>query len=283
MEIIVGKNAGFCGGVEFAVRNAENLLDEGTIYCLGELVHNEQVVKNLEDKGMITVNSIEDIPNNSRVIFRAHGEPIVTYKIAEEKGLVINDLTCGFVKSIHKKVENAKKDSFIIIIGTKKHPETIGTKGFSGPNSYVVESEDDILDSYMEYEKTNLGKVFVVGQTTFSSQKFDELAFEIQENFCEADIIIDKTICNTTETRQQETVKIAQKCDKMLIIGGQNSSNTRKLYEISKQNCDNVYYIQTIDDAKNIQFNENDVIGIMAGASTPKYIIQNIKEYVEGK
>lgn len=282
MEIEVGKNAGFCGGVEFAIKKAEELLSQGQIYCLGEIVHNKQVIENLEKKGMKTVNSIDEIPDNSRVIFRAHGEPISTYKKAQEKGLKIEDLTCANVKIIHQKVETAKKDSFVIVIGSKNHPETIGTKGFAGENVFVIEDENDILDCYMEYEKTNLGKIFVVSQTTFSSKKFDDLSEEIENNFCEAEVVIDKTICNSTENRQLEALKMSKENDFMLIIGGQNSSNTRKLFEISSRNCKNVYYIQTVKDLEKVEIKKNSKIGIMAGASTPKYIIEEIKTYLEG-
>lgn len=281
MEIIVGQNAGFCAGVEFAINKAKELLSQGEIYCLGEIVHNKQVVQELEEMGMKTVNSIEEVPDNSRVIFRAHGEPISTYKKAEAKNLKIEDLTCANVKVIHNKVNKAKQDAFIIVVGNKEHPETVGTLGFAGPNSYVIESEDDILDSYMEYEKTMLGKVFVVVQTTFSSKKFDVLAEEIEKNFWEAEVYIDKTICNTTENRQLEVMKIAKQSDVMLIVGGQNSSNTRKLYEIAKENCEKVYYVQTVEDVKNIEFSANDKIGIMAGASTPKEIIKNIESFLK--
>ena len=283
MEIIVGKNAGFCAGVDFAIKKAKESLSQGEIYCVGEIVHNRQVIEELEEKGMKTVNNIEEIPDNSRAIFRAHGEPPAIYKKAEGKNLKIEDLTCSHVKVIHKKVEKAKQDSFIIVIGVKNHPETIGTIGFAGENSTVVESEDDILDAYMEYEKTMLGKVFVVAQTTFSSKKFDELAEEIETNFCEAEITIDKTICNSTENRQLEALKMAKESDVMLIIGGENSSNTRKLFEISSEHCKRVYYIQTVEDAKNIQFGKNDKVGIMAGASTPKNIIEDVKTYLERK
>lgn len=283
MEIIVGKNAGFCGGVNFTINKAKELLNQGEIYCLGEIVHNKQVIEELEKSGMKTVGSIEEIPDNSRVIFRAHGEPISTYKKVEEKALKVEDLTCANVKLIHDKVQKAKSDSFVIVIGQKNHPESIGTIGFAGENSYLLQNEDDILDAYIEYEKTNLGKVCVVGQTTFSSKKFDELAEEIETNFWEAEVIIDKTICNSTENRQLEAIKMSKECTVMLIIGGENSSNTRKLFEISSQNCEKVYYVQTVEDVKKLDFCENDKIGIMAGASTPKYIIKEVEMYLKGK
>lgn len=282
MEIIVGKNAGFCGGVNFAITQAKELLKKSPIYCLGEIVHNEQVIKELEQNGMITVNSIDEIPEYSNVIFRAHGEPISTYQKAEERKLKIQDLTCASVKRIHEKVQKYKKDAFILIVGMKNHPETIGTYGFCGENVSIIESEDDILDAYIKYEKTLLRKVFVVAQTTFSSQKFDELADEIRKNFCEAEVLIDKTICKSTENRQLETFSLALKSDRMLIVGSKNSNNTKELFEIARKNCKIADIIETVKDMKNIKFDTNAKIGIMAGASTQKYIVDDVKRYLEG-
>lgn len=281
MEVVVGKLAGFCPGVDNTVKKAREYLEKNkNVYCLGELVHNRQVIEALEEMGMKTVESIEEIPNNSIVIFRAHGEPKYKYDIAKEKNLEIIDLTCGKVVAIHKKVEREKDDSFIIILGKKKHPEVLGTKGFSGENSYVVESEDDILDAYMEYEKTDIGRVFVVAQTTISSKYFDILAEEIEKNFIEADVVIDKTICNATEIRQKETQEMANKFHTMIIIGGKNSSNTKELAKIAEQNCQKVYLIETVNEIKNIDFSKEESIGIMAGASTPKEAIEEVKEYL---
>lgn len=281
MEVIVGKLAGFCPGVENTIKKAQKLLEEkGNVYCLGEIVHNEQVIKNLEKQGMITVEKIEEVPNNSTIIFRAHGEPEYRYEIAKQKNLELHDLTCGNVIAIHKKVQKERDDSFIIIVGKKKHPEVIGTKGFSGDNSYIVESEDDILDAYMEYEKENIGRVYVVSQTTFSSQYFDILAKEIETNFIEAEVIIDKTICNATEMRQKETEEMSKKYNTMIIIGGKNSSNTKELAKLAEKNSKCVYLIETIDDIKEIDFSNVNDIGIMAGASTPKDIINEVKEYL---
>lgn len=282
MEVVIGKMAGFCAGVENAVKKAEDCIKEkGTVYCLGEIVHNKQVIEELEKKGMKTVETLEEVPNGSTVIFRAHGEPEERYEEAKQKRLEIKDLTCGNVTVIHRKVEKERDDSFIVILGKKKHPEVIGTKGFAGKKSYVVETEDDILDAYMEYEKTNLGRVYVVGQTTISSKKFDMLAEEIEKNFIEADVIVDKTICNATEVRQKETREMAKKFHTMIIIGGKNSSNTKELVKIAEENCQNVYAIETVDEIKNIDFSNAESIGIMAGASTPKESILDVKEYLE--
>lgn len=282
MEIVIGKTAGFCAGVNYAVKMAEENIKNEKIYCLGELVHNGQVINKLEKKGMITVDNIEKVPNNSKVIFRAHGEPEIIYKKAKEKGLEIIDLTCGRVKLIHDKVQKEKDKSFIIIVGKAKHPEVIGIKGFAGENSYIIENEDDILDAYMKYEKNKTERVFVVSQTTFSSEKFDKLRKEIETNFIEADVIVDKTICDATEKRQKETREIAKDFHTMIIIGGKNSSNTRELVNVAKEECENVYSIETAEELKKIDFSNIDKVGIMAGASTPKESITEIEEFLKG-
>ena len=281
VEVFVGKLAGFCNGVKNAVKTAENQIKEGKVYCLGEIVHNRQVVDDLEQRGMITVNSINDVPNGKKVIFRAHGESQEIYDNAKQKDLKIIDATCGKVRLIHNKVSKEKDNSFIIIIGKKNHPETIGTKGFSGSNSFVVEAEDEILDAYKEYEKTNLGKVYVVCQTTISTKLFEKIKEEIENNFVEADIVIDNTICDATELRQKEVCLMSKKCNKMIIIGGKNSSNTKELVNIAKENCNIVYGIETVEEIMDKKFNENDIIGIMAGASTPEKSIKEVKEYLE--
>ena len=282
MEVVVGKLAGFCKGVENAIDKANIELEKRKVYCLGEIVHNKQVIEKLEQKGMITVQKIEEIPNNEVVIFRAHGEPKKIYNIAREKNLQIIDLTCGNVKRIHEKVEKESKKSFILILGKKEHPEVIGTKGFSGENSFVIETEEDILDAYIEYEKTHLGSIYIVAQTTFSSSYFDILVKEIETNFIEADIIVDKTICMATEKRQEEMKQMSKVFHTMVIIGGKNSSNTKELVKIAEKECKNVYSIQTVDELKELEISDLKSIGIMAGASTPKESIQEVEEYLKG-
>lgn len=282
MEVIVGKTSGFCFGVDNAVSGAQKVLKENrNVYCLGEIIHNEQVIKSLEDCGMKTVDNLNDVPEGEKVIFRAHGEAKKVYELAEKRNLKIFDFTCPKVKAIHMKIQREKENSFIIIIGKKNHPEIIGTKGFAGENSYVVESEDDILDAYMEYEKTNLGRVYIFSQTTFSSSKFDKIVEEIQLNFYEADVFVDKTICDSTENRQQETREISKRVNKMIIIGGKNSSNTKELAKVAEENCNQVYLVQTVDDLKSVKFSKEDKIGIMAGASTPQKSVEQIVDFLK--
>ena len=230
---------------------------------------------------MVTVSDIEEVPDGETVIIRAHGEPPITYEKAREKNLEVVDLTCLKVKSIHNKVEKYREKAFIIIVGKQEHPEVIGIKGFAGENSIVIKEEDEILDAYMKYENTNFSLVYVVSQTTFSSKRFDEISQEIEKNFWEADCIIDKTICMATEQRQEETKNIAKVVNKMVIIGGKHSSNTKELAKVAEENCGQVYLVETADELKQYRFEKHDKIGIMAGASTPKSSIEEVKVYLE--
>ncbi len=281
MEVIVGKLAGFCPGVSNAVKKTLEIANkESKIYCYGELVHNRQVVENLERNGVVTVDDISVIPDNSIVVFRAHGVKESTYEIAKQKSLNIIDLTCGNVKIIHDKVKKARKDNFIIIVGDKEHPENIGTKDFAGENSFVISSSDEIIDAYKKFEESNLNKVYVVSQTTFNIKKFEDLTKEIEENFCEVPVIVDNTICRATELRQEEVEKLSKNVDIMIVIGGKNSANTQKLVQISEKNCKIVYHIQTKDDLQDIEFDKNAKIGIVAGASTPNNIIIEVEKYI---
>lgn len=274
MEIIVGKYSGFCNGVNYTVnKTKEVLMNNDNVYCLGEIVHNEEVVNELEKLGMITVNDINEVPNNSKVILRAHGEPLSTYEIANNKNLEVIDLTCGKIKIIHKEIEK-NNDSFIIIIAKHNHPETIGTKGHT-KYSFVIESSDEIDKCLNEFKKSKRNKIYVISQTTFNSKKFDELVLLIKEVFKGIDITINKSICNATELRQKEVIELSSKVDLMIIIGGKNSSNTKELYNLAKNNCSNTYLIQNYQDI-DFDIDEDIKIGIMAGASTSNNTVEKV-------
>ena len=283
MEIICGKLNGFCAGVNYTIKKATELLENTneTIYCLGEIIHNERVIDELENKGMITINDINEAPNNSKVIFRAHGEAKEIYEIANSKNIKIFDLTCGKIKIIRNKIEKNKDDSFIIIIGKKNHPETIGNISFTKPFGSIIETIDDINSVYEEFKLSNLKKVYIIAQTTFSSKKYDEYVNIIQDTFKDTEIIIDKTICDATENRQTEANELSKTVDKMIIIGGKHSSNTKELAKITEKNCE-TYLIQTIEDLKDCEFNETDKIGVISGASTPLEAINEIIDYLRG-
>lgn len=274
MKITIGKTSGFCNGVENTVKRAENALGNEKVYCLGEIVHNERVIHDLEANGMITINKIEDAPNNSKVIIRAHGELKETYDKAKEKNIEILDLTCGKIKAIRVKISKKLDDHYIIIIGKKNHPESLGVLSFSGDNSNIIEDKEDINEIIDKVNNSLLNKIYIVSQTTFNSDKFDEL-ISIIKNKTTKEVIVDKTICDATSKRQNETRELSKLVDTMIIVGGKKSSNTKELEIIAKENCDNVILIQEKNDLNNNQI-VGEHIGIMAGASTPTIVVEEI-------
>lgn len=279
MNIVIGKTSGFCNGVENTIKRAEDALSKEKIYCLGEIVHNERVINDLENKGMITISNIDDAPNNSKVIIRAHGELKETYDKAKEKNIEVIDLTCGKIKAIRVKISKKVEEHYIIIIGKKNHPESLGVLSFSGNNSSIIEDKEDIKDVITNFSKTNLNKIYIVSQTTFNSDKFDELVSIIKES-TNKEVEVDKTICDATSKRQNETRELSKTVDTMIIVGGKKSSNTKELEIIAKEHCNNVILIQDKDDLKDNEIvGEN--IGIMAGASTPTIVVEEIINEIE--
>ena len=280
MEIIVGKTSGFCNGVSYAVNRAyKEVENDSLVYCLGELVHNERVVSELQDKGMNFVSDIEEVPDNSKMIIRAHGEVKTTYDRAKEKNLELIDLTCGRIQIIKKKIAKNKDDCFIVIIGKKKHPEALGMLSFAGSNAVIIEDSSDIDKFINMINKTNLRDVFVVSQTTFNGEKFDILVEELKKNN-KFKFLVDKTICEATSNRQKETMELSSCVDVMIIVGGLKSSNTKELEVIAKSNLDNVYLVQDYHGLEDIIIDKNSKVGIMAGASTPDSIVLEIIDYL---
>lgn len=279
MNIVIGKTSGFCNGVENTIKRAEDALSKEKVYCLGEIVHNERVINDLENKGMITISNIDDAPNNSKVIIRAHGELKETYDKAKEKNIEVIDLTCGKIKAIRVKISKKVEEHYIIIIGKKNHPESLGVLSFSGNNSSIIEDKEDIKDAMTNFSKTNLNKIYIVSQTTFNSDKFDELVSIIKES-TNKEVEVDKTICDATSKRQNETRELSKTVDTMIIVGGKKSSNTKELEIIAKEHCNHVILIQDKDDLKDNEIvGEN--IGIMAGASTPTIVVEEIISEIE--
>lgn len=282
MEIIVGKSAGFCFGVNNAVTKVAKLIkEEKLVYCLGELVHNRQIIEGLEKEGLVTLDNIKEVPKGAKLIIRAHGEPPESYKKAEKNQNKIYDYTCPKVIKTHEDVEKNKKESYIFIIGVKKHPEAIATKGFSGKNSYIVETKEDIKEAIQNFQKSKLKKLYIIAQTTFSLKKFNNLVEEISEELKDYEIEVNNSICASTRIRQEEAEKISKKVDYMIIIGGENSSNTKKLYDIAKENCTSIH-IQTKEQLNLEEIKTYKKIGITAGASTPKETVQEIVDILEG-
>jgi len=285
MEIIVGETAGFCYGVKRAVDGAKEELQktEEKIYCLGEMVHNKQVVKDLEEKGLIVIDDIMEA--KGKTLIRAHGVKKEIYDIAKKRGIELKDYTCPNVLKIHKIAEEyAKNGYYIFLCGSKKHPENIGTLSYCGKNFYVIEKEEDSLKALDKLEKSGIHKLLLISQTTYSLEKFyiveEILRNELPENI---ELVVKNTICRATEVRQKETEELSKKVDYMIIIGGANSSNTKKLYEIAKKNCKDCVCVETADQLTIETVKNYHKIGIMAGASTPQESIEKVVKEINRK
>ena len=279
MKLIISKLSGFCNGVNHTIEETNKILnqnDTGNIYCLGEIVHNENVIKKLESKGMITVSSLEEVPNHSTVIFRAHGETIHNYELAKNKKLEIIDLTCGRVKVIHKKIIKHQED-FIIIIGKQNHPEVKGHISYV-KDGIIISNEEDIKKINKNKFKKN---IYIVAQTTFNEKEFNNLTNLIKKSCNKQKITIDNTICSSTHNRQEEVKEISKQANIMLIIGSSTSSNTKELYNIAKVYCKNTYLISTKEDLDSITFDKKDIVGITSGASTSRDDIEEIINYLK--
>ena len=283
MEVKLAKTAGFCFGVKRAVDTVYKEAEKSneTIYTFGPIIHNEQVVEDLEKNGVFVVNTIEELKAlkpGTTVIVRSHGVGKSVYDLMEESGLHVVDATCPFVKKIHRIVEReSKAGKHIIIIGNDKHPEVEGIKGWvCGPVTVienVVEAE--------QFQAKEEEQVCIVSQTTFNYNKFEDLVEIISKNCYHIEGI--NTICNATEERQTEAKDIAGKVDGMIVIGGSHSSNTQKLFEICKKECENTYYIQTLEDLEIEKLQGMNIVGITAGASTPNNIIEEVQKHVRIK
>lgn len=284
MEIIVGKTAGFCYGVKRAIDGVKEESKDNNLFCIGEIVHNRQVIEDLQKKGVNFIDDINKVHNKkSKVAIRAHGVKKEVYEIANKNKIDIIDYTCPNVLRIHEIAkEYAEKGFYIILCGKKEHPENIGTISYCGKNYSVIQDEKELKEALEKFKSTKIKKLLIISQTTFSLKKFSLIEQVIKEELKdEKNIIIKNTICRATELRQKETEELSKKVDFMIVIGGKNSSNTIKLYEIANKYCENSICIETADELQIEKISEYKKIGIMAGASTPKESIDNVIEKLE--
>ncbi|MEK6982967.1 MAG: 4-hydroxy-3-methylbut-2-enyl diphosphate reductase [Nanoarchaeota archaeon] len=302
MEIKVAKRAGFCFGVKKAIEIAEDvaLNNNDKIYVYGQLVHNEKVIKDLEDKGIIFAEDINEIPQNAITILRAHGEPGITYKILEEKSIVkgknLNDATCPLVTLVHNVAIKLKNNGYeVILFGKRNHPEAIGTNyHLKGKDTFIVEHPEDnelVVDYIRE---NNFEKVAIISQTTMSVHgyrklieninlklhdgKFEEIPLSLKDLTKRYGYV--DTICNPTKQRQSDTEELAKECDVVVVIGGKNSSNSKELYAKCKEFGVESYFIQSEGQLQKEWFNGKEKIGVTAGASTPDYLIKEVVERI---
>ena len=281
MEVIRAKTAGFCFGVKRAVDTVYEQLEKAsestTIYTYGPIIHNEEVVKDMKQKGVIVLQSEAELDalTEGTVIIRSHGVEKAIYDKLNAKGIKIVDATCPFVKKIHNIVQKESTNgNYIIIVGNPQHPEVEGIRGWAGIKAVVVQTKEDI-DKLIIPENE---KVCVVSQTTFNYNKFKELVEIILKKSYDVSVL--NTICNATKERQTEAQHIAEEVDAMIVIGDKHSSNTQKLFEICKNACKDTYYIQTLDDLDMNQLGSVETVGITAGASTPNNIIEEVQNNV---
>ena len=262
MQVIIAKNSGFCRGVQRAVDTAMSVPAENT-YVLGEIIHNSHVVSDIKSRGITTVERLEDIPDNATVIFRSHGVPSAYYDECARRSIKVIDCTCNFVRNTQKIVrEQSANGKFIVIVGEATHPEVVGLLGWCSGPSIVVKDPDYDFSAIRDKD------VCVVAQTTFSVEKFEKIIENIK-NLCEKTVAVFKTICYTTYDRQLEAEKLAQRCDAMLVIGGLNSSNTNKLYDVCSAHCKNVFRLSGPEDLDFDKIKNYKSVGIVSGASTP--------------
>jgi 4-hydroxy-3-methylbut-2-en-1-yl diphosphate reductase len=273
-KVVLARTAGFCFGVKRAVDAVYNEIEKGDkVYTYGPVIHNEEVIKDLAEKGVELIKSDEELKalTEGTIIIRSHGVSERIYDIIKQNNLNMVDATCPFVLKIHKIVkEQTEAGRHIIIVGSEKHPEVQGIIGWCLNNYTVIENKEDAES----FDLSGNSKVCIVAQTTINYNNFQDVVEIITEKGY--DIIVLNTICNATKERQTEAKELAKASDAMIVIGDMHSSNTQKLYEISKAECENTYYIQTLKDLDLEKLKSFRSVGITAGASTPNNIIKEV-------
>ena len=276
-ELTIAKSAGFCFGVTRAVNMVYEAIEKENvpIYTYGPIIHNDEVVKDMEKNGVTVINDLDDLSSYEKgvMIIRSHGISKAEYDRIKNCGFEVLNATCPFVSKIHRYVEDYSSKGYdIIIVGSPKHPEVCGIKGWADEKCHVtiINSPED-AENYM---KNSTKKLCIVSQTTFNYNKFQDIVEIIAKKGY--DITVLNTICNATQERQVEAMRIASQVDVMLVIGGKHSSNTQKLYDICRKECKNTYYIQTLGDFNPECISSVRSVGITAGASTPNNIIEEV-------
>ena len=278
-EVILAESAGFCFGVNRAVELAYELLErKEKVSTLGPIIHNQQVIDDMAQKGAKIIEKPDEAESDSTIIIRTHGIPCSLMDSIEKSGLRFVDATCPFVKKIHKIVsENSSAHIPVLIAGDEQHPEVVGIKSYSKGETYFFKNCDELIDLLKLNENLCKNRIIIVAQTTFSAKEWKKCKKNI-DLLCTNAKIFD-TICSATHKRQSEAVTLSLECDAMLIVGGRHSSNTQKLKSTCEGNC-TTYLIETADELKGIDLAQFDKIGITAGASTPASIIKEVHNHV---
>lgn len=273
MRVLLAKNSGFCFGVRRAVEMAQQCAGErGMVYTYGNIIHNEQVVAELEAQGVYSVNDLSSLTAGDTLIIRAHGAPPSVYRECEQRGIQLVDATCPYVKRIHQIAQQAVREGrTVLIAGKANHPEVVGIVGWAGEDAFVLESPADAA-RLPKREKATL-----VAQTTLPEAAFSEILAALQtgENAV-GDLEVKNTICDTTRARQSEAEQIARVSTRMVVLGSKSSANTQKLVEICQKHCDFTENVESTDKLFLDKLRADDIIGIVAGASTPDRMIREV-------
>lgn len=281
MEILFANVMGFCFGVRRAVELAEKALDENKskkVYSLGPLIHNEKVLSAFKEKGLIIIeeNEIKNIVYESVVIIRAHGVAPDIIKSLEEKKCEIIDATCPRVKASQKMVERySAEDDFVILTGDKNHGEVIGIAGYAGKNFALIQDLKEAMK--IDFADLSQKNIILLSQTTFSPVEFEKIEMVCKNKF--KNLAVMNTICPATNERQNALLELCSKVDGVLVIGGKNSANTKRLFQTAQKHCKNAAHIQSKNDIPKF-FYEMEKVGITAGASTPDEIIVDVKNHL---
>ncbi len=269
MEILVAKSGGFCHGVKKAVDTALSIDSENT-YIYGEIIHNKEVVDTITARGIVTVESLSDVPDGATLVIRSHGAAKRVFDECEARGVKVVDCTCEFVRRTQKIVdEQHRRGNAVVIVGERTHPEVIGLNGWCEDSAYIFSSEED------DFSVLPDKNCCVVAQTTYSGEKFEKIIKIIKDRRGKT-VEVFKTICYTTIGRQNEARELAEQCDAMLVIGGLNSSNTNKLYDICAKYCRHVFRMRNSDDLDYKKIKRFKKVGIVTGASTPNAQTQEV-------
>jgi 4-hydroxy-3-methylbut-2-enyl diphosphate reductase len=277
MKIEVSRYNGFCAGVKVAVDKAFKTLEqEKKLYSYGEIIHNKNVIDKLKEKGLEVVDQVPEI-SDTKLLIRAHGVGKCVYDKIRENNIEVIDATCVKVKKIHKIVEEFKNNDYnIIIAGDKNHPEVLGIIGWCSNDAQVIDSVEGFKNLNLDAAK----KYLLVSQTTFNSKIFDEITDYIEINNI-TNVVAENTICDATRKRQDACLELASRCDVMLIIGSKTSSNTKKLYELSRKICENTFLIESYKEIPYKYIDKKTIVGVSAGASAPDWIIEEVIKMLE--
>ncbi|MCQ2555479.1 MAG: bifunctional 4-hydroxy-3-methylbut-2-enyl diphosphate reductase/30S ribosomal protein S1 [Clostridia bacterium] len=270
-KIEIAENSGFCFGVKEAIKKTEEEIGKvktGNLYTLGSLIHNSTVTDGLKAKGVNILKDLAELKKEDTVVIRSHGEAEKVYVKLREIGCTVVDATCPFVSKIHDLVRSAMEDGYhVVIVGDRNHPEVVGTNGWCNDSAIIVNSKE-------EAESVEEDNLYIVCQTTIIKKLLDDILSVFERKGKK--FVVKNTICNATTVRQSSCENLAKKCDMMVIIGGSDSSNTKKLYDIAKKWCNNTFFVEKSEDFLLQASTKCSTIGVAAGASTPDVLIKEV-------